>query len=663
MTHPHPVNASGDALGASYRLRDPIGSGAVGEVWRVESLADGSILAAKILKAEHASDPGLVERFVRERSLLLALHHPNIVAVRDMVVEGSTLAIVMDYVPGGTLRDLLITRESLPPAAALSLAAQVFDALDAAHAQGVVHRDIKPDNVLLASEQNTSDPVARVSDFGIATVLEERDRKSTGVAGTPQYMPPELIANGEASRAGDVYATGVLLYELLAGRTPFAGEGNDFTTIYRHVTSAPPRLDLPDELWAFVESLLAKEPTHRPDAAAAAFIARRFARQFADLGVLPPTSPVVPRDTVAHGTLAHPPTMLRAAGPKRASDGPASEQTLPAPLPDLGPTDGQTIVRPLARVQPEPEPEATPQAEAPASRLPWLTRRVVVWLCIGVVLLTGIGVGGWWLIRHGAATTTSTTAALDARQQDPVLPTGLSVTREASYDPGTKTTLVTFTYQAQKSPLTGSFLEVIPSLPGTQICPPVTWKQAEATKHQASTTGLEASCGWKLTGVNIPANGEVTFTASFPGEFHESSEFDQWLDEAASATSGTLLDPRASSTAYPVQRLQDIYVKTPARTVSQTTLPVTLVPVWPGGADEMNPLYQSPSVGAPSQMLVDVAGGETGVRFSDSCAGAVAVSSDGLVVTALSVTPECRLHATVGNFTSLESSPFSITTR
>ncbi|HLS01000.1 MAG TPA: serine/threonine protein kinase, partial [Beutenbergiaceae bacterium] len=98
-------------------------------------------------------------------------------------------------------------------------------------------------------------------------------------------------------------------------------------------------------------------------------------------------------------------------------------------------------------------------------------------------------------------------------------------------------------------------------------------------------------------------------------------------------------------------------------TVSQTPLPITLVPVWPSGADELNPLYQSPSSGSPSQMLQDIAGGEDGVRFSDSCAGAVAISSDGLTVTALSVTSECRLHASVGNFTSLESSPFSITTR
>lgn len=662
MTDPHPAEAdhTGQALGASYRLLDRIGSGAVGEVWRVESITDGSVLAAKILKPEHASDTALVERFVRERSLLVGLRHPNIVTVRDMVVEGNTLAIVMDYVPGGTMRDLLAERGSLPAAAALTLASQVFDALAVAHTKGIVHRDIKPDNVLLApGGPDDAESLARVTDFGIASVIGDQDRKTTGLVGTPQYMPPELIRDGQTSRAGDVYATGVLLYELLAGHPPFAGEGNDFTTIYRHVTSAPPRLDLPAPLWSFLDSLLVKEPADRPDAATAASMARRLSREFGDIPALAVEASKLTRTD----TDAHPATMLRGSGPKRAIQNPSADQDLPALPAELGPADGLTIVRPLPRAQPEPEPEPAPEPEA-SPRLPWLTKRLVLWICLGAVLLIAIGVGSWWLLRNRTSEPAAGSAVvLESRQQDSVLPTGLSVTREASYDPSTKTTRVEFTYQAQKATLSGSFLEVIPALPESQTCPPVTWEQTDAARHQASTTGLEATCGWRLTGLSIPANGRTTFTASFPGEFHEASELNEWLDQAAAATSEALLDPQVNSTAYPVQRLQDIYVKTPTRTVSQTTLPVTLVPVWPSGMDELNPLYQSPSVGAPSQMLVDVAGGETGIRFSDSCAGAVAVSSDGLVVTALSVTPQCRLHAAVGNFTNLESSSFSITTR
>ena len=161
----------------------------------------------------------------------------------------------------------------------------------------------------------------------------------------------------------------------------------------------------------------------------------------------------------------------------------------------------------------------------------------------------------------------------------------------------------------------------------------------------------------------MSANGQVTVSATLPGSVADQAELNEWLDQAATSTTEALHNPESSSTAYPVQRLQDIQVETPSRTVSQTPLPITLIPVWPSGADELNPLYQSPSSGSPSQMLQDVAGGENGVRFSDNCAGAVGVSSDGLTVTALSVTPECRIHASVGNFTSLQSSPLSITTR
>src|SRR6218665_2332642 len=124
---------AGDALGAAYRLVERIGSGAAGDVWKAEPVAGGPGVAAKILKSEHANDPALVERFIRERSVLLGLRHTNIVEVRDLVVEGATLAIVMEFLPGGSLRDLLETSGPLPAADALILCAQVFHALSVAH--------------------------------------------------------------------------------------------------------------------------------------------------------------------------------------------------------------------------------------------------------------------------------------------------------------------------------------------------------------------------------------------------------------------------------------------------------------------------------------------------------------------------------------------------
>lgn len=224
----------GDALGASYRFVEPLGSGAVGEVWRVGAPSGGPDLAAKVLRPEHAHDPALVERFVKERSVLLGLVHPNIVKVRDLVVEGDKLAILMDLVPGGSLRDLLQEQRTLPAADALLLCAEVLDALAYAHTRNTAHRDIKPDNVLLAEPWTPGLANAvRVSDFGIAAVMHERARHTTGLVGTPAYMPPELLSSGEVGPAADLYATGIMLYELLAGRTPFAGTGTDFTVAYR----------------------------------------------------------------------------------------------------------------------------------------------------------------------------------------------------------------------------------------------------------------------------------------------------------------------------------------------------------------------------------------------------------------------------------------------
>ena len=205
------IAQAGQALGASYRFGERVGSGAVGEVWTVTS-TDGETFAAKVLRPEHADDPALVERFVRERSVLLGLLDSRIVTVRDMVVEGARLAIVMDYVAGGSLRDAVNAAGTLRPVDALHLTIEVFDALAFAHTRGVTHRDIKPDNVLLTRpwpDCGVGD--VRVSDFGISDVVGERIRQTTGLIGTPQYMPPELISRGLSGPPGDVYSTGVML--------------------------------------------------------------------------------------------------------------------------------------------------------------------------------------------------------------------------------------------------------------------------------------------------------------------------------------------------------------------------------------------------------------------------------------------------------------------
>ncbi|PPF12731.1 serine/threonine-protein kinase [Rathayibacter rathayi] len=637
----------GAALGARYRLLERIGSGAAGEVWRVGD-AQGPDLAAKLLRREHAHDAGLVERFVRERSVLTRLRHPHVVEVRDLVVEGETLAIVMELVGGGSLRELLRVEGPLPAGRALPVAASILDGLAAAHAIGTVHRDVKPDNVLLAEGAADLGSAVRVSDFGIAHVVAEGPRATTGIIGTPEYLSPEMLATGEAGPPSDVYSTGVLLYELLCGRTPFAGLGTDFAVAYRHVSTLPPPLDLPPRLASLLDRMLAKDPLSRPTAPEAAGILRSLAPELAGLPALPVASGVPVFEEADR-----PGTVLRgvavATQPEPTDEGPA---------PELGPSSQATVLRSVPRR--ERRASERPTVAAPVRRRGGL--RMILAAAGAVVLLVAAVVIAVQP-RGGDAQAPASDAALSARQQDRPLPTGLGVTRSAAWDATRGSVVVEITYSAQSAPLSGALLEVLPGLDAADGCPAVTWSGATAVRNQPSVTGVGARCGWSLTDVEVAAQGSVEVTAVVPLAVTEQGALDAWLSGAASVTTQAISDSAVAGTAYPVQRLRGVRIETPARTVSQTPLPVTLVPVWPSGADPVNPLLVTPSSGPATSMLDAIAGGVGGVRFSDGCGGAVAVSSDGLTVTALSVTPSCELRARVGAFSDLASSPFAITTR
>jgi serine/threonine-protein kinase len=183
------------------------------------------------------------------------------------------------------------------------------------------------------------------------------------------------------------------------------------------------------------------------------------------------------------------------------------------------------------------------------------------------------------------------------------------------------------------------------------------------SRNQASITGVDVECGWRLSGLQVPPGGSTQVTAKVSVAPADQKALDTWLRAGSEGTTAATQDPAVKGTAYPVQRLKGVEVRTPARVVTPSPLKITLVPVWAGGADELNPLYVSPAAGKPSQMLAAVTGGEKGLRFSDGCGGALAVDSSGLTVTALQITPQCTVRASVGNFTELQSTSFSITSR
>ncbi|WP_030016417.1 serine/threonine-protein kinase [Curtobacterium sp. S6] len=655
----------GAPLGAFYEFAEKVGSGAMGEVWTVTHSLTGETRAAKVLHPEHGRDPKLVERFIHERSLLLSLHHRGIARVRDLVVEADRLAIVMDYEPGGTLSDYLSHHSTLKPSAALQAATQVFDALAYAHEHGIAHRDVKPENVLL-SQRTEGDlgGILRVTDFGIASLTESATRHSTGIIGTPYYLSPESITTGVTGGPADVYATGIMLYELMAGRTPFAGPGTDFAIAYRHVSSQPPRLDLPLPLWQELMVLLSKNPEERPSAAEAAGTTRALAKKYQDLGALAPLPEPMYFDEAEKPSTAHRGIVPDASGNgSRTEDAVPSEAVEAAPQesPELGDAGQKTIVRPIARPDiGEPQGQEPSGPEEKSGRPDWLTNKVLWMSGAGLILVLAVVAALIW----GPGMNKDKPKESFTAQGEPAspLPSGLSVQRSAEYDPNSGTARLKITYSAQKADLSGDFLEVIPDAGGGS-CPSVDWEGASAQRNQVSVTGLEAKCGWQLKDLKVPANDSTEVTARIHMDSSSEKDLKDWVKAVGDKTEDATTNEGTHSTAYPAQRLTDIQVKAPDRAVNQSSLNISLYPVWPSGPDTLNPLFVSPSKGEPSKMLSSISSADQGVHFTDGCAGNTVVSKDGKSVTALSVAPQCSVNASVGNFTDLQSNQFSITAR
>ena len=241
----------------------------MGEVFRGTVRESGAPVAVKVLKAELMADREVVSRFVQERSVLTSISHPNVVRVIDMVAEGETLGIVMELIRGRDLRRALAEDQTHPPIAAARLFRQLLAGLKAVHAAGVLHRDIKPENILL--DFDGSRIRVKLTDFGIARLTYGTAlTRTTGLIGTPEYMAPETATQGTATFASDLYSAGIVLYEMLAGRTPFGG-GPPLAVLRRQAEEPPPLIPgLPPRLWAYLESLLAKDPAARPASAARA---------------------------------------------------------------------------------------------------------------------------------------------------------------------------------------------------------------------------------------------------------------------------------------------------------------------------------------------------------------------------------------------------------
>jgi serine/threonine-protein kinase len=306
-------------LDGRYAIHHRIARGGMASVYLATDTRLDRSVAVKVMHPAYAEDPAFLARFTREARAAAGLNHPDVVSVYDQGSDDGHPFLVMELVPGQTLRDVLRSRGRLTAGQALAVMDHVLAALGAAHAAGIVHRDVKPENVLV-----TPDGRVKVADFGLARAAANSTvtGSSTTLLGTVAYLAPEQVRDGVADARSDVYATGVMLFELLTGAPPFTGD-EAMSVAYRHVNEdVPPpssrASDLPDELDALVLAATARDPEERPADARALHSSLLSVRDRLGLHAAVPAPDVVRAPTndtlVVDRTAVVPPTQPPAAG-------------------------------------------------------------------------------------------------------------------------------------------------------------------------------------------------------------------------------------------------------------------------------------------------------------------------------------------------------------
>ncbi|MFF2197135.1 Stk1 family PASTA domain-containing Ser/Thr kinase [Streptomyces sp. NPDC058157] len=357
----------GRVLDGRYRVDARIAAGGMATVYRALDTRLDRVLALKIMHPDLAADAGFVDRFIREAKSVARLAHPNVVAVFDQGTDGPYTYLAMEYVSGCTLRDVLRERGALAPRAALDILEPVLAALGTAHRAGFVHRDIKPENVLIGDDGRV-----KVADFGLVRSVDAATQTTGSVLGTVSYLAPEQIEDGVYDTRVDVYACGVVLYEMLTGSKPHTG-GTPAQVLFQHLNEdvPPPSAAVPglhaalDEL---VAQATARAPELRPaDAAGLLGITREARARIgeAELDAVPPQARSAERSAAEDRTSVIP----------RPLAGQAAEPVL---------HHTSRLERPVA---PAPQAPPTPRRQ----------RRGMFLVIAGVLLALGLGTGVWYI--------------------------------------------------------------------------------------------------------------------------------------------------------------------------------------------------------------------------------------------------------------------------
>ncbi|MDA5280113.1 Stk1 family PASTA domain-containing Ser/Thr kinase [Streptomyces sp. NPDC054904] len=356
----------GRVLDGRYRIDARIAAGGMATVYRAVDTRLDRVLALKVMHPALAADGAFVDRFIREAKSVARLAHSNVVAVFDQGTDGPYTYLAMEYVSGCTLRDVLRERGALQPRAALDILEPVLAALGAAHRAGFVHRDMKPENVLIGDDGRV-----KVADFGLVRSVGSVTNTTGSVLGTVSYLAPEQIENGITDTRVDVYACGVVLYEMLTGSKPHNG-GSPAQVLYQHLHEdvPPPSAvvpGLPAGLDALVAQATARNPELRPSDAAALLGLARGAR-----------------DGLGEAELDAVPPQARAQARSAAED---RTGVIPRSV------DVQQPVLHTSRLEAAPPAAAAP----PTRRLPRAPRRGPLLIVAGVLLALGLGTGVWYI--------------------------------------------------------------------------------------------------------------------------------------------------------------------------------------------------------------------------------------------------------------------------
>jgi serine/threonine-protein kinase len=390
----------------------------MGEVWKAKDLVLGRIVAIKVLKEEYTGDPGFLQRFRAEARHTALLNHVGIANVFDYGEEEGSAYLVMELVPGQPLSSIIEHEQVLSPDRTLSMMAQTARALSVAHAQGLVHRDIKPGNLLITPEGRV-----KVTDFGIARLADQVPLTQTGqVMGTAQYLAPEQATGQTATGASDIYSLGVIGYECLTGHRPFSGE-SQIAIALAQVNDAPPPLpeSLPKPVRALLMSMLAKDPKNRPanaiklaEAAEAIRNGDISAAHAAVPGMLlfeaatgpitapvdiatAPTGVISQKDSNTTSTSALPVLGAAAAGAAgAAADGPATSAMTGAGS-TLSRADALAAERPWVQEEDTYDDEPADEPER-RGRSPW------TWPLIALIVLVLFALVGFFLTQQGIFT-------------------------------------------------------------------------------------------------------------------------------------------------------------------------------------------------------------------------------------------------------------------